>query len=222
MIRDRLKKAARKAAVKILHMEFDVEERDPNARTVGRAGEIDLSVIPKIVDGAGDTPGPKHKEDIGRTWVAAQLLSGEAPFFLDIRPPAEVVSGMLPGALLAPGRSIRHHLADLPSPEQRITVYDQTGALGSAEVAAWLRENGYPLARRLQGGFAEWIEHGEPTARPAPVPGARHEVGDPVRLDDGRQGHVLRVLDGPRYLLWMGEDHAEPEVGPLGPDALGG
>ncbi|MCK6504368.1 rhodanese-like domain-containing protein [Myxococcota bacterium] len=222
MIRDRLKSAARKAAVKIFHMEFDVEERDPAGQTQGRVGEVDLSVIPKVVDGAGDTPGPKHPEDIGRTWVAAQVLSGEAPFFLDLRPPAEVVAGMLPGAVLAPGRSIRHHLDLLPAPDRRVTVYDQTGELGSTEVAAWLRENGWPLARRLRGGFAEWIEHGEPTEVPPLQPGAALRVGDPARLPDGRAGHVLRVLDGPRYLLWLGEDQAEPEVGPLAPEALGG
>ena len=221
MIRDRLKSAARKAAVKLFHMEFDVEERDPASRAAGRAGEVDLSVIPKVVDGDGDTPGPKHAEDIGRTWVAAQVVSGELPFFLDLRPPAEVVTGLLPGAALAPGRSIQHHLDLLPPADQRVTVYDQTGELGSSEVAAWLRENGWPMARRLRGGFAEWIEHGEPTAPPATVPGATLRVGDPARLADGRQGHVLRVIEGPRYFVWLGEDQAEPEVGPLPAEALG-
>lgn len=220
MIRDRLKSAARKAAVKLFHMEFDVEERDPAGKTQGRVGEVDLSVIPKVVDGAGDTPGPKHPEDIGRTWVVAQLLSGEAPFFLDLRPPAEVAAGLLPGAVLAPGRSVQGRLDLLPAADRRVTVYDQTGELGSTEVAAWLRENGWPLARRLRGGFAEWIEHGEPTELPRLLPGASLRVGDPARTADGRQGHVLRVLDGPRYHLWLSQEQVE--VGPLSAEALSG
>lgn len=220
MIRDRLKNAARKVAVRLLNMEFDVEDRDPRGQTVGVVGEIDESVIPKVVDGDGDTPGPKHREDIGRTWVAAQLVSGEAPFFLDLRPPAECVAGILPGALLAPGDSIKRHLDLLPPPETRITVYDQTGTLGSAELAAWLRDNGFPMARRLQGGYAEWIEHSEPIALPTPPPGSRFKVGDPARLSDGREGHVLRVLEGPRFLIWLPGE--QTEAGPVDSDALSG
>lgn len=220
MIRDRLKSVARKAAVKLLNMEFDVEDRDPRGKTVGVKGEIDESVIPRVVDGDGDTPGPKHREDIGRTWVAAQLVSGEAPFFLDIRPPAECVAGMLPGALLAPGDSIKQNLDRLPPATTRITVYDQTGALGSTELAAWLRDNGYTMARRLKGGYAEWIEHGEPIALPSPPPGSRFKVGDPVRLADGREGHVQRILEGPRFTIWVAAEQVE--VGPLDADAIAG
>ena len=42
-----------------------------------------------------------------------------------------------------------------------VVVYDQTGDLGSREVAEELRKKGWLMARRLQGGFAEWIEYGE-------------------------------------------------------------
>ena len=73
MIRDRLKKAARKAAIRLLNMEFDTEDRDPNARGNPDASKFDPDKIPPLVDGDGDTPGPNHKQDIGRTWVAAQL-----------------------------------------------------------------------------------------------------------------------------------------------------
>ncbi|NOY27997.1 MAG: rhodanese-like domain-containing protein, partial [Oligoflexia bacterium] len=181
MIRDRLKKVARRAAVKIFHMEFEVEERDPSAATVGHVGDIDESVIPRVVDGDGDTPGPKHKFDIGRTWLAAQIVSGESPFLVDIRTPAECVAGVLPDAFIAPGQTIRQHLENLPPADRRVTVYDQTGDLGSAEVAAWLRENGWPLARRLQGGYAEWLEHGEPIAVPTAPQGAEFGPGAPVQ-----------------------------------------
>ncbi len=221
MIRDRFKRAARRAAVKLLNMEFDVEDRDPAGRTVGTKGEIDESVIPKLVDGDGDTPGPNDKRDIGRTWVAAQLVAGVAPIFVDIRPPAEVVAGMLPGAILAPGDSILTHTELLPDKSVRVSVYDQTGDLGSAEVAESLRAAGWTMARRLQGGYAEWIEHGEPTELPTAPEGARYKVGDPVSLADGSRGHVLRIQDD-GLVVWMGEDQQPRERGPLGDDALAG
>jgi rhodanese-related sulfurtransferase len=163
MIRDRLKNVARKAAIKFFNMEFDTEEEAaPRPRRVDPAS-FDASKIPKIVDGDGDTPGPNHREDIGRTWTAAQLVGGAPPFFLDMRPESEKSRGSLPGALHLPGRSVEQHLNRLPADKSlRVIVYDQDGESGSTELAAWLRSNGVPMARRLKGGFAEWVQNGEP------------------------------------------------------------
>ena len=218
MIRDRFKKAARRAAIKLLHMEFDVEDRDPAAQTRGTVGDVDMSVIPKLVDGDGDTPGPNHKWDIGRTWVAAQLVAGVAPVFVDIRDPAEVVAGALPGAIFAPARSILDHPELLPPKDVRVTVYDQTGDQGSTDVAQALRDAGWTLARRLQGGFAEWLEHGEPVETPTAATAGGWAPGSPVELADGRRGHVIRTVDG-GVMVWLSGD-SPVEIGPLGDDAL--
>jgi rhodanese-related sulfurtransferase len=163
MFRDRLKNRVRRIAIKAFGMEFDTEDRDPNAGGRANPDDFDPSVIPKIVDGAGDTPGPNHKEDIGRTWVAAQLTGGVAPFFIDIRTELEMAGGILPGAHCLPAKSVEDNLSVLPPKDKRVTVYDQTGDQGSIEVAEWLRSQGWGLARRLRGGYAEWIEHGEDT-----------------------------------------------------------
>lgn len=193
MIRDRFKRAARKAAIKLLNMEFDTQDRDPAARGNPSAATYDPSKIPPLVDGDGDTPGPNHKTDIGRTWVAAQLAGGVAPFFVDLRPPQECVAGMLPGALVLPGDLVFERLDLLPDPSVRVTVYDQTGELGSEGVAERLREAGWVNARRLRGGYAEWIEHDEPTEVPGAADGGTLRPGDPARLADGREGHVFRT-----------------------------
>lgn len=203
MIRDRLKKAARKAAIRLLNMEFDTQERDPNARGNPDASKYDPNKIPPLVDGDGDTPGPNHKQDIGRTWVAAQLAGGVAPVFVDLRPPQECVAGILPGALVLPGDLVFAHLDLLPEKTTRVTVYDQTGDLGSEDIAARLREAGWSMARRLRGGFAEWIEHDEAIELPEASGGARFRLGDSVRIPDGRQAWILRVEPGPRYLAWL-------------------
>ena len=178
MFRDRIKNRVRQMAIKAFGMEFDTEDRDPNAGGRADPNDFDPSVIPKLVDGDGDTPGPNHKEDIGRTWVAAQLAGGVAPLFIDMRSPMEVVPGILPGALRFPGGSIKDHLGNLPAKDKRVTVYDQTGEQGSTELAAWLREEGWPNARRLRGGYAEWIEHGEDIVSPQTSAESDHNIGE--------------------------------------------
>ena len=73
------------------------------------------------------------------------------------------------------------------------------------------------MARRLQGGYAEWMEFSEPVEAPTEVPGAAHQLGDPVKLTDGRQAVVHTVTpDG--FLVWV-DEHVE---GPLSADALAG
>jgi rhodanese-related sulfurtransferase len=222
MIRDRLKSVARKAAIKFFDMEFDTEARDPKNRTKGDASTFDPTKIPKLVDGDGDTPGPNHKEDVGRTVTSAQVVGGTPPFLIDMRRPEEVVSGMLPGAHLLPGPLVKLHLDRLPVDKEtaRVTVYDQTGEQGSRELALWLRDNGWKFARRLRGGYVEWIEHGEPIVTPAPPAGTSRKVGDPARLKDGREGWILH-LDGQgaglQITVWLSDGST---VGPVVVDAL--
>ena len=204
MFRDRIKNRMRQMAIKAFGMEFDAEARDPNAGGRADPADFDPTVIPKIVDGAGDTPGPNHKEDIGRTWVAAQLAGGVAPFFIDIRTPLEMVGGVLPNAHRFPADSIKGHLGVLPAKDQRLTVYDQTGDQGSIEVAQWLREQGWDLARRLQGGYAEWIEHGESVMAPQTA-SADHSVGDAITAD-GNAGHVLDAKESGALWIWSDDN----------------
>ena len=173
LIRKKIKSFVRQGLIKVFNMDFDVEDRrsvqqgEPPPSKIPQV--VDPSVIPKVVSGSGDTPGPNHKEDIGRTWCSAQVVGGVAPFFIDIRPPNEVVAGMLPNSLLMTGQRILEYTELLPSPDIRIVIYDQTGDLGSADIAHQLREKGWTKARRLQGGFVEWIEFGEDIVMPSSV-----------------------------------------------------
>lgn len=209
MIRQFLKKKLRSTAVKVFNMEFDVEERDKRPpRSTPQA--FDKSIIPNIVDGSGDTPGPNHKEKVGRTVVSAEILSGFSPFLIDIRPPNEIVSGMLPGALILPNRSIEHCMDVLPAKDKRIAIYDQTGELGSPEVAAWLREQGWSWARYLDGGYAEWIEQGEQTVLPAAISTPTEadktwRLGDEINIDSTRRAYVLQTNDT-AVELWSERD----------------
>ena len=216
MIRKKLKDRARKAALKLLNMEFDAEHRDPAGRGVADPSAFDPDKIPKVVDGAGDTPGPNHKTEIGRPWVAAQLAGGVAPVFIDVRPALELAQGLLPAALGMPGTRIQAHLDRLPAKDVRVTVYDQTGEQEAAQTAAWLRENGWGLARSLRGGFVEWIEHGEPIEPAQTTADGAIRVGDPISLKDGQSGWAVEV-DGDNISLWLSTDE---DLGPVQRDAI--
>jgi rhodanese-related sulfurtransferase len=203
MIRDRLKGAAKKAALKFFGMEWEASEApEDRARTVPNPAAYDPSVIPKVVDGSGDTPGPKHKEDIGRTWLASQVASNVGPYLIDIRHPKECAAGLIQGAILLPGQQVRQRLDLLPSKDTRVTVYDQVGSDEAVQLAAWLREQGWELARRLVGGYAEWIEHSEPIIVPTAPQGGRFAVGQQVERKAGGRYWVQAAATGPSYTLW--------------------
>lgn len=168
---------------------------DPNLQTPpAKLGEYRESVVPKVVDGDGDTPGPKHETKVGRTWVSAQMLGGSGIVAIDVRSPDEWVVGHLEKAILLPP-ALAATKADLipgRNTDTMVAVYDADGGEIADEVAGILRELGY-RARKLQGGFAEWVEEGEEVF-PAPhVEEAAHQVGDAVVLPDGQNGIVWRI-----------------------------
>jgi rhodanese-related sulfurtransferase len=197
MIRDRLLNAAKKVGRRLFLPEEAgrVSVRTRSDLQKSDSPEVDETKLPPIVQGDGDTPGPNHKSDIGRTWASAQLLGGAGIVALDVRSPSEWVAGHLPGALFVPREALASSLASLPGrgTELFVAVYDATGEQGSGEAAEFLRANGWPRARRLVGGFAEWVEEGEEVVRDDATKGARFQIGDTVTLKDGRSGHVWRV-----------------------------
>jgi rhodanese-related sulfurtransferase len=217
VIRDRLKTAAKKAALKFFKMEWEAEELAPNDGNTKRDGpqDFDPNLIPRVVDGSGDTPGPKHRERIGRTWLASQVISGVPGVIIDLRHPREVVSGLIPQALLIPGDQLRERLDLLPAKDVRVTLYDQTGGEASESMATWLRGQGWAIARMLQGGYAEWIEHDEPVARPEPPPGGRYHLGSPVELTSGERGYVQAAWsegNGGRYGILLDDGRVRSPV----------
>lgn len=218
MIRDRIKSAAKKAAVKFFKMDWEAEHVAEGSQHVKTAppAYVDPNVIPRVVDGSGDTPGPNHRTNIGRTWLAAQVASDASPYMIDIRTPAECAGGILKGALVFPGEQIKDRLDRLPEKAVRITVYDQTGSDRADALAEWLRGQGWDMARRLVGGYAEWIEHAEPITQPQPPDGARYGVGRQVQRKDGSRAWVQEVrMDGgsARYTLWSADGSWKAGVG---------
>ncbi len=123
--------------------------------------EDPLEGLPPLQPGRGETPGPNDKRDISQEWASAQLHSGVPPVFVDIRPEAHWAAGHIPGAISAPSDELEELLARLPAKTERVAVYCADGERGSVERAAWLREQGWALTRRLVGGFEAWRAGGE-------------------------------------------------------------
>jgi rhodanese-related sulfurtransferase len=121
----------------------------------------DLEGLPPLQPGRGETPGPNHKQDISQEWASAQLHSGVPPFFIDLRSQAEHAAGHIPGAVSIPSQVVRSAPEGLPDKGERLAVYDADGHQDSAEVAEWLRQQGWEGARRLQGGFDAWQAGGD-------------------------------------------------------------
>jgi rhodanese-related sulfurtransferase len=216
VIRDLIKRTAKRAALRVFGMEWEASESEVPQHRPGAPTPYDPTVIPRVVEGSGDTPGPNHRTNIGRTWVSAQVVSGTPPFVLDLRPPRECAAGVIPGAHVLPLDQVRQRVDVLPDKAMRIIVYDQLGSDHADAVATWLREQGWVSARRLVGGFAEWIEHAEPVrVLEAPSPHA-HAVGAMVQLlDTGDRGWVQDASldeDGPRYTVWFEDGNWRKDV----------
>ena len=105
-----------------------------------------------------------------------------------------------------PGRSERFR--PHRDPENRGWSGRHTGAQGSIELAAWLRENGWELARRLQGGYAEWIEHGEDTQPPSISSTSDLTVGDTYKKGSIK-GTVHDVDSAGTIWVWTEDETLE-------------
>ena len=214
MVRDKLKRVAQKVGRRFFKLEQQAAPRENRYARGGKPrDDVDDELIPRVVDGSGDTPGPNHKADIGRTWVSAQLLGGEGIIALDVRSPAEFEAGHLPGALLLPPGA-------LPDAADRLTgrgtdlviaVYDATGEQDAGSVAEQLRADGWPRARRLKGGFAEWVEEGEEVTVSEQIGEGPH-CGDTVRVGD-RESEIWHVEGDPPRIDVVFRDDASVRTG---------
>ena len=159
MAPSRVRSRLRRLASRVLGSS-DPEPQPAQPRAKAEA-PTELAGLPPLQPGRGETPGPNHKQDISQEWASAQLHSGVPPFFIDLRPGADHAAGHIPGATSLPGWAARDTPDVLPDKGERVAVYDADGHQQSAEVAAWLREQGWQGARRLQGGFAAWQAGGD-------------------------------------------------------------
>lgn len=89
-----------------------------------------------------------------------QLLSAEDQklHLIDVRSPAEVAAGAIPGAKNIPLHMLPMALHDIPD-DPKVVLYCRTGAR-SAQACAYLSAQGKSNVYNLRGGIMAWVQGG--------------------------------------------------------------
>jgi rhodanese-related sulfurtransferase len=97
-------------------------------------------------------------EEIDAAGLAALMERSDAPLLVDVRSPAEMAQGMLPGAQVVPMHLVPLRLDEWRSHE-KIVFYCRTGAR-SGQVCAFLQQQGIQSVVNLRGGIVDWHRQG--------------------------------------------------------------
>lgn len=81
-------------------------------------------------------------------------------FMLDVREDDEWAAGHVAGASHIPMSRLLDRLGEVPR-DRDVVVVCKVGAR-SAQVAAYLRQQGWDNVRNLDGGLVQWVREGKP------------------------------------------------------------
>ncbi len=104
--------------------------------------------------------GRDELEPITRSELAARIAEGSV-YVLDVRPAEEYRAGHLHGAVSIPVHELEQHLASVPADQQIVAYCRGPYCVYSYDALDVLRPHGFS-ARRLAGGFSEWLASGLP------------------------------------------------------------
>jgi len=119
-------------------------------------------------------------------FVAANVLRGDCAlchsddvnnlrndqFLLDVRTPAEVAAGTIPGAVNIPVDDLRERLGELPT-DRDLLVFCKVGLRGYLACRI-LQQHGFSC-RNLTGGYTTWQAASDTMAEPKPLPRDVHD-----------------------------------------------
>jgi rhodanese-related sulfurtransferase len=116
-------------------------------------------------------------EPVSRDELEARLRAGLI-IVLDVRPEDEYAAGHVPGALSIPVGELKRRLNEIPMGRDIVACCRGPYCVYSYDAVDILRPKGFN-ARRLRGGYLEWIAAGLPVERgPATVGGGREVSAD--------------------------------------------
>jgi rhodanese-related sulfurtransferase len=92
------------------------------------------------------------------------LLRKRSVIVLDVRPADEYAAGRLPGSINIPSSELKRRLKEVPQGHEIVACCRGPYCVYSYEAVEILRPKGF-RARRLDGGFAEWLAAGLPVER---------------------------------------------------------
>jgi len=81
-------------------------------------------------------------------------------YMLDVREPDEYSAGHIPGITLIPMGEVADRLSEIPT-DREVIVTCRTGNR-SAQVADFLRQQGFTNVHNMEGGIVAWEEAGYP------------------------------------------------------------
>lgn len=87
---------------------------------------------------------------------------------IDIRTPAEVAQGIIPGARFLPMHLIPLRLTEIPK-DRDVVLYCRSGAR-SYQACSYLMQQGYERVINLRGGIIAWARHELPIVLPDRLP----------------------------------------------------
>lgn len=94
--------------------------------------------------------------------LAGMLAEQQAIRLIDVRGPAEIGAGVIPGAEALPLHLLPLRVAEVPRDGQ-VIFYCRTGAR-SAQACMFLGQQGYDNVYNLRGGIITWAQNGLPIA----------------------------------------------------------
>ena len=104
---------------------------------------------------------------IGRSELAAALMSPNPPVLLEALPQQYFDDGHLPGAIVLPPAELRDRIGNAaPDRTAAVVVYCASATCANShQVAAKLVELGYTDVSVYPGGKADWVDGGLPLTR---------------------------------------------------------
>jgi rhodanese-related sulfurtransferase/DNA-binding transcriptional ArsR family regulator len=118
-------------------------------------------------------------EPVSRDGLAARIKEGSV-IVLDVRPADEYAAGHLPGAVSIPVAELKRRLKEIPKGQEIVACCRGPYCVYSYDAIDILRPRGF-AARRLDGGYLEWVAAGLPIERGQRGVRALNRVGRGLR-----------------------------------------
>jgi len=103
--------------------------------------------------------------EIDSASLRARLTASDDVYLLDIRTPAEVAQGAIPGAAYLPMHLLPLRMHELPR-DRDVVLYCRSGAR-SYHACAYLAQQGFDKVVNLRGGILAWAREGFPIESPS-------------------------------------------------------
>ena len=109
---------------------------------------------------AAEKAGPSTLKPSVDVATVYDLLDNPDVFLIDVREPFEYDTGHIPGITLIPMGDVASRLSEIPT-DKEVIVTCRTGNR-SAQIADFLRAQGFTNVHNMEGGIVAWEEAGYP------------------------------------------------------------